>query len=184
MLATKPSPYPYLPPVVRTILDICRFEQGPQQLPVSITLLGISCFGYVIARIGVALFTLPPRLAVPTGLIDAALLTLTVVLALRLRHLSPRSTQTLSGCYAVGSVVGLLTVAAYTLVSLAPEPLLVLGVGHALTFPLILWNLTINTYILRQALSTTIAMAFLLALGYLVLLWQLTEQLAKGMLAP
>ncbi len=93
------------------------------------------------------------------------------------RHLYPRLTQTLIGCFAVRSVVSLLTIVGYAIVSLAPDPLLLLGVGHALTFPLILWNLALNAHILREALSTHITVGFAVAFVYPVILWQITERM-------
>jgi hypothetical protein len=77
----------------------------------------------------------------------------------------------------VGSVVSLLTIVGYSVVSLSPHPLLLLGVGHALTLPLILWNLALNARILREALSTRITVGFAVAFMYLVFLWQITERM-------
>ena len=77
----------------------------------------------------------------------------------------------------MGSVVSLLTIVGYSVVSLSPHPLLLLGVGHALTAPLILWNLALNAHILREALSTRITVGFAVAFVYLVILWQITERM-------
>ncbi len=175
MIAKKQVMYAYLPQPVTTIIDICRFEKGPQDLPHSIWMLGTFLATYTLGRTVVALFTMPAGMAALAAVIDSALLAAIVATVLWIRHLHPRLTQTLIGCFAVGSVVSLLTIVGYAIVSLAPDPLLLLGVGHALTFPLILWNLALNAHILREALSTHITVGFAVAFVYLVILWQITE---------
>jgi len=177
MIAKKQLMYAYLPPPLTTVIDICRFEKGPQDLPHSVWMLGAFLATYTLGRTVVALFTMPAGMAALAGVIDSALLAAIVAAVLWIRHLYPRLTQTLIGCFAVGSVVSLLTIVGYSIVSLAPDPLLLLGVGHALTFPLILWNLALNAHILREALSTHITVGFAVAFVYLVILWQVTERM-------
>ncbi len=177
MIAKKQLVYAYLPEPLATIIDICRFEKGPQDLPHSVRMLGGFLATNTLGRTVVALFTMPAGMAALAGIIDGALLAAIVAAVLWIRHLYPRLTQTLIGCFAVGSVVSLLTIVGYSIVSLAPDPLLVLGVGHALTFPLILWNLGLNAHILRESLSTHITVGFAVAFVYLVILWQITERM-------
>jgi hypothetical protein len=70
-------------PLFRTVIGICRFERGPQDLPPSVLVLTASLTIYMLARIVVGLFTLcQGEIAALTGLIDTALLTLTAVVAL------------------------------------------------------------------------------------------------------
>ncbi len=144
MIAKKHPMYGYLPHPLTTIIDICRFEKGPQDLPHSVWMLGAFLATYTLGRTVVALFIMPAGMAALAGVIDSALLAAIVATVLWTRHLYPRLTRTLIGCFAVGSMVSLLTIVGYSIVSLAPDPLLFLGVGHALTFPLILWNLALN----------------------------------------
>ena len=177
MIEKKHLMYAYLPQPLRTIIDICRFEKGPQDLPYSVWMLGAFLAIYTLGRTLVALFTMPAGMAALAGVIDSALLAAIVAAALWVRHLYPRITQTLIACLAVGSVVSLLTIVGYSVVSLSPHPLLRLGVGHALTAPLILWNLALNARILREALSTRITVGFAVAFVYLVILWQITERM-------
>lgn len=182
MNAKTPLIYAHIPPVFRTVVDLCRFEQGPQDLPHSVSVLSAALILYTLARSVVGLFTLPGGLAVLFGLIDTALLALTAVLALWVRHVLHRVVQTLVGCFAAGSVVSLVTIAGYSIVSMAPVPLLLLGLGHVLTFPLIVWNLALNAHILREALSTRLTVGLSVALVYVVILWQITEHIVKGAL--
>jgi len=177
MITKNPLMFSHLPPPLTTVIDICRFEKGPQDLPHSVWMLSAFLATYTLGRTVVALFTMPAGMAALAGVIDSALLALIVAAVLWVRHLYPRLTQTLIGCFAVGSVVSLLTIVGYAIVSLAPDPLLLLGVGHALTFPLILWNLGLNAHILREALSTHITVGFAVAFVYLVILWQITERM-------
>ena len=69
-------------PLFRTVISICRFERGPQDLPPSVLIWTASLTIYMLARIVVGLFALPRGDCRLTGLIDTALLTLTVVVAL------------------------------------------------------------------------------------------------------
>lgn len=183
MTANTPSMYAHIRPFIKTIIGICRFERGPQALPRSLVLLSASLIFYTLARIVVGLFTLPGKFAVLSGLIDTALLTLIVIVALWIRHLYHRAMQTLSGCFVAGSVVSVLIITGYSIASMAPVPRLVLGIGHTLTFPLIMWNIALNAHILREALSTRLAVGFFVSLVYLVLLWQMMQHVVKGTLS-
>jgi hypothetical protein len=160
-----------------TIVEILRFEKGPKDLPYSRGLLLVVLLSYTVARTVVACFTMPATMAVVVGVVDATLLGLMVAAVLWFRRLSPRATQTLMGFFAAGSGVGLITILVYSIVSLSPEPRLLVGVGHVLTFPLIAWNVAVNAHIFREALSTGLMRGFALAFVYLVILWQITEHL-------
>ncbi|MGH8581681.1 MAG: hypothetical protein ACREWG_02605 [Gammaproteobacteria bacterium] len=171
--------YSRVPAVIRTVFDICRFEQPPQALPPSAVLLAITLASYTLARMVVGWFTMPADVAALAGFIDSALLILTIVIALRVRHFSHRILQTLTACSAVGSVVTLLHIAGFSVLVMAPVPLLHLGVGHALAAPLIVWNLVLNARILREALSSGLTAGFSLALVYMVLVWWITASLVS-----
>jgi hypothetical protein len=179
MITNKTSLHAYVPAPLMTVVDILRFEKGPQDLPHSSRLLIAFLASYTLARTVVACFTMPAEMAVLVGVIDAALLGLIVAAVLWVRRLGARAAQTLMGCFAAGSAVSLLTILAYTVVSLSPVPRLLFGIGHALTFPLIAWNLAVNAHIFREALSAGLTRGFALALVYLVILWQITEHLVE-----
>lgn len=74
MIAKKQLMYAYLPQPLTTIIDICSFEKGPQDVPHSIWMLGAFLATYTLGRTVVALFTMPAGMAALTGVIDTALL--------------------------------------------------------------------------------------------------------------
>ncbi len=74
MIAKRQLLYAYLPQPLTTIIDICRFEKGPQDLPHSVWMLGGFLATYTLGRTVVAVFTMPAGMAALAGVIDSALL--------------------------------------------------------------------------------------------------------------
>jgi len=92
MIEKKHLMYAYLPQPLTTIIDICRFEKGPQDLPYSVWMLGAFLAIYTLGRTLVALFTMPAGMAALAGVTDSALLAAIVAAVLSVRHLYPRIT--------------------------------------------------------------------------------------------
>lgn len=147
---------------------ICRLRAGPRKLPFSLPLLALTFILYIVARFAEEVFTRPPLEAGLLGLADALLLISVAAVPLWLLKLGNRIPQTLTAITSAGIVVSVVDI--FMLLLLSEIPFLP---GRAdtvmafLTFPLVLWQLLINTTLIRVALSLPFAYGFILALIHL-----------------
>lgn len=139
--------------------QIAILRRGPQALPASRILLGLSLAAYVIMGVVLALVVDSTFMqALQLSIVDTLLLACVVYVGLGLRKLDNRSLQTLSaaaGSGALASVVGAL--------------LLGLELPGELYLLVVLWYIAMLANIFRHALSAPLPLGLGVALLYLYL---------------
>lgn len=152
--------------LLNLFLDICLLRRGPQDLPASRALLLLALVFDVAAGILLGRIVwggMGP--AIGATLLDIALLTLLLGIALRTRSLVPRFTQSASALLGVGAL--------FTLVAIPLQPLLEApdvadpdGVSALLYLLYVAWVQVVYGHILRHALNLPFGAGIAIALGY------------------
>lgn len=145
--------------LVRCYLQIAMLLRGPQALPASRTLLGISLAAYIIMGVVLALVVSTTMMeALQLSVVDTLLLAGVVYGSLSLRKLDNRRLQTLSAAAGVGALISL--VGALVLGLQFPGELYLL---------IVLWYVAVLAHIFRHALSVPLPLGLGVALLYLFL---------------
>ncbi len=155
--------------------DICMLRSGPQELPASAFLLR------VVLALNILVGTL---VSFPLSGFDHALLevSLDIILlgillyaGLQWRGLQARFVQTFIALMGTGIILGMLTMpVVYQLVAskAANEPALFTAL---VWWGLVFWNITIFAHILRHGFNIQLGYAFVVAIGYILLFWQISD---------
>ena len=157
-------------PLLKLFLDICLFRRGPQDLPASSFLLGLTVGGNVLVSWLLAGLDGELLPALLQSLLAPAWLALFLWLLLMITQRPGRFIQTLTA--AMGSDALITTVAIpLVLVSVAiPETRAVAGL---LLFALMLWQMAVIGHIVRHALEIPYLTALGLALAYTALSYRI-----------
>lgn len=155
--------------LIRAWFNICLLRRGPQDLPASGFLLGVSlcCYGLVSVLVSSQSYTF--SMALLLTVVDLGLLVVFAWSLLYLQRKAERLNQTLSALAGTGSLMGL--IALPLLLTIGPdatsEP--VPASLLSLWLLLLLWNLFIMAHIIRHALSSSFAIGFGISLLYALL---------------
>ncbi len=166
--------------LVKTWLDLCLLRKGPQDLPVSRFLLGLSLCCYVLVSLLVALPSSGIAEAVPLALVDVGMLTVFVLALLYLQSKTARINQTLSALAGSGSLMGLLALPLVLLVDTGQPAEQVPAALAGLWLSLLIWNLFVMAHIIRHALSSS----FAIGLGAAVLYALVSMQMVTTLFPP
>lgn len=150
---------------LRTLVDICFFRSGPQALPASVVLAGLTAAAYLATGMWFLSVIEPGGNALGPALADTILSSGVLYLALQRRGLTLRYPQSLTAIMGAWSLINLVSVPlAMPLATAAvglPRVLETLGL-----FVSILWSVAVAGFILRHALSITLVAGQLIAFGY------------------
>jgi len=163
--------------LIRAWFDLCLFRKGPQDLPASGFLLGLSLACYVLVSLLVALLSSDINTAVQLAALDVGMLTVFVSALLYLQSKTERVGQTLSAMAGSGSLMGLFALPLVLLVDpqLPADQLSPLLTGSWLS--LLIWNLFVMAHIMRHALSTSFAIGLGAAVLYALVSMQIVATL-------
>jgi hypothetical protein len=157
--------------------DICLLRAGPQDLPASRELLGLSMASYTLASFLLSLPGYPLVSAVQLALMDAGLVVVFAVTALYLTGKTARLTQTLTALSGTGTLLGLIALPVIQLLASGKEsgqPALLAGM---LWLALFGWNLIVVAHIVRHALSVNFFVATGIAILYTLVAMQIINAL-------
>ena len=157
--------------------DICLLRAGPQDLPASRELLGLSMASYTLASFLLSVPGYPLVSAVQLALMDAGLVVVFAVTALYLTGKMARLTQTLTALSGTGTLLGLIALPVIQLLSSgkdAVQPALLAGM---LWLALFGWNLIVVAHIVRHALSVNFPVATGIAMLYTLVAMQIINAL-------
>ena len=163
--------------LIRAWFDLCLFRRGPQDLPASGFLLGLSLACYVLVSLLVALPSSDINTAVQLAALDVGMLTVFVSALLYLQSKTERVGQTLSAMAGSGSLMGLFALPLVLLVDpeLPADQLSPLLTGSWLS--LLIWSLFVMAHIMRHALSTSFAIGLGAAVLYALVSMQIVATL-------
>jgi len=163
--------------LVRLFVAICLLRAGPQDLPISRTLLRLALGLYLLFAWLLAVPAYGQGRAVLVALLDAALLIVFVQVLLYLLSRSARIPQTLTAMAGSGSLLGLLALPLVLWGQPAQAEEQISGLLLYAWLLLLVWNLLITGHILRHALSTSLGIGTGVALLYTLISMQIVSAL-------
>lgn len=164
-----------LPLLLQNFVGILRSDLGPEVLPRSGLLLGVSLGLFVLAQFAGKLFTYTPVGAAAIGLCAVALLAAITALGSWLFKHYDRLTQTLTALAGAGAAVTFVKFALRLVLEVAftsedldfpIDPL-----ANFLLFPVFLWNVVVYASIFRRGFAVGRILGFAMSLGYLLVLF-------------
>ena len=155
--------------------DICMLRSAPQDLPASAFLLRV----VLVLNILVGTLVSFPLSGFDHALIevslDIILLSILLYTGLQWRGLTPRFVQIFIALMGTGIVFGMLMMpVVYQLVAsdAANESALFTAL---LWWCIVFWNITVFAHILRHGFNIKLGYAFVVAVGYILLFWQISD---------
>jgi hypothetical protein len=143
--------------LLNLFINLCLLRAKPQDVPASWFLLGLIVATYILVSLALAAKTLPPAHAVFFALADVAILALFTYAVLLLRSFPERFLQTLTALVGVGALFGLV---AWPMLALPGQQYTLL------IYVLMLWNIAVMAFILREALAVSFILSLAASLGY------------------
>ena len=163
--------------LIRRFWSICLLRAGPQELPAAGVLLALAAAAYGVSGLVLSMMERPTPMGLGRVALDMAVVTLFTRLLLTLRRHPARLTQTLTALFGSGTVLNLvgipLTMALVTTHAAGGD----VGALALLALGLLAWSLLVSAHILRHALEIPFGAGFVLALGYMLLIINLTAAL-------
>ncbi|MDH3561644.1 MAG: hypothetical protein OEN52_11905 [Gammaproteobacteria bacterium] len=161
-------------------LDICLLRAGPQDLPSSRTLLGLTGGTYFLVSLLLSLPAYPAKTAFLVALLDLGLLAAFAAALLYFPGKWARLQQTLTALTGTGTLLGLLALPLAYLLFQGPEENLLAGVAALIWLFLFGWSLLVVAHIMRHALSIAFPYAIGIAVLYTLVALQLMAALFPG----
>lgn len=166
--------------LLRRYLDICLLRAGPQDLPGSRFLLGLSLAAYFVVGVVLSLRNLDALAAASLVVVDTALLGGLLFALLWARDLLNRFIQTLAALLGTGVVLELVAwpVLAWQQQAMTADTVnTALMVSSLLLWVWLFWNLMVIGHILRHALSTLLPIGVALGLLYMFISFSVSRTL-------
>lgn len=152
--------------LVKPFLAICALRLGPQDLPTSSVLLGVTLVAHTVTGILLSTVSLPAGTAVLAGFTDTILLCALTASVLFLQRKGIRLYQTLSALAGAGALIGIIALPATSWLHSARETGDDTAMPALMLLVLIGWSLVVTGHILRNALSTLFILGLLLAMFF------------------
>jgi hypothetical protein len=166
--------------LITTWLNICLLRAGPQDLPASQTLLGLTMSSYVLVSLLLSLPVYPAGTAVLVAMLDLGLLVAFAAALLYLFGKWARFQQTLTALTGTGTLLGLLALPLVYLVFQGPEENRLAGLAALFWLFLFGWSLLVVAHIMRHALSISFLYAIGISVLYTLVALQLMAALFPG----
>lgn len=153
--------------LLKEYMDICLFRKRPQDLPAARELFWLTIFMYTVMS---SILSYPSQslwVALITGCVESIMLMLITYLFLYLRSVPERWLQTSTALAGAGLIFSLLALPLFYL------RVFILSGASAQSFVvmlilcLVFWNISVMSYIFRNALSSSYFMAVLGAVCYI-----------------
>ena len=166
--------------LIRVWFDICLLRTGPQDLPSSGFILGLSLCCYTLVSLLVALPSSGGMDAVLLAAVDVGMLVVFVTALFYLQSKTERIKQTLSALAGSGSLMGLFALPLVLLVNPTQPADQVPALLAVVWLLLLVWNLFVMGHIMRHALSTS----YPVGLGAAVLYALVSMQVVATLFPP
>lgn len=155
---------------VQALINIALRRAGPEDLPDSGFLLGLTLIAYVVLQLPLALVAYGPDSAVLTTIgVSALLLVAFLWVLLRLTGFQARFRQTLTALLGTSALLSFLSIpfSLWREATLDMEPATALP--SIFIFAIMLWSLAIDGHILSRALSRPYAIGLMISIAYFFL---------------
>ena len=151
----------------RAFFAICLFRAGPQDLPASSFLLGVTAALYTLGGAGLGLFELPATSAVMGALCNTIGLAALTYIALLLRGYASRAVQTVTALCGTGLVLTVLALPVSLWLGASASGGSAPALAQGLWFGLMVWDVFITAHILHHALSVSFPLGLVLSTAYI-----------------
>lgn len=145
--------------------NICRFRQGPQDLPAAQSLFIVTLLLYLLISTIISGFELEPERALLSAVVEVALLLAMIRVMLWARELWPRFQQTATALLGSGTLFGFIAVPLMWWQSQYDQPMDAFA-PSLLIFALFVWSVAVTGHILRHALNVPFYVGVVLSLLY------------------
>lgn len=162
--------------LAKTFWGICRFRLGPDDLPNSAALTGVTVLAYAITAILTGLVLLPSMVGVVTGLLDTLIMVALALGLLQIKGLMQRSRQTLSALAGSGTLLNCLSLPLSLWAKFEPVSSGFPQLGQLI---MVGWSLAVLANILRRALSVSTPVA-----AAITIFWIAVVMLAFNIVIP
>lgn len=154
--------------------SICTLKQGPQVLPVSVLLLVITIAGNLlvdIINLSVVVDAGVPVILLLSGSYSTGLIVSLSALMWVMRY-QQRILQTLTALFGTGIIISFCALPFLLMVQVKPdEP----SIFSIFILAINVWSLMVTAHIFRHALSVSLLLAWVLAFGYFLLGFKVTD---------
>lgn len=153
--------------LVRAFADIAIRRSGPQDLPASGLLLGLTVVTYLLTQLPLALM-LPGTVAraLQMMLADTLLIGGSLALLLWLTGRMPRYRQTATAVFGTSALLSLMTIPFYLWRTGLSAAQLDAALPTAAILMILVWSFVVGGHILAQALSRPFALGLMIAIAY------------------
>ncbi len=174
--------------ILRKFLDICLLKAGPQDLPSSQFLLGLSLFAYVTIGVFLTMINVSWGQAIFLVAVDLGLLGGLVYILLWANNLTERLVQVWTALVGTGAIFELIALPLLAwqqklMVNAQADPASLdetgVIVSSLVLWIALFWNLIVIGHVLRHALSTLLPIGVALAVAYMYISITLTQNLSK-----
>ena len=163
--------------LITILLNICLLRAGPQDLPASQTLLGLTMSSYVLISLLLSLPGYPAGTAILVAALDLGLLGAFAAALMYFFGKWARLQQTLTALTGTGTLLGLLALPVVHLLFQGQEENRLAGVAALFWLFLFGWSLLVVAHIIRHALSISFPYAIGISVLYTLLALQLMAAL-------
>jgi hypothetical protein len=160
-------------PILRLLLDICLFRKGPEDVPASLFLLGLTLLGYALVGLLLLSFQADLAAALPQVLAEGAMSLVFLRLLLWTANKPHRFLQAaiaLMGSDALISLLALPLLLAQGVEGLA-------GMTHFPLLGMMIWHIAVSGMIFGRSISKSLPIGIAVALLYTVLSVQVMAKL-------
>lgn len=152
-----------MPALFKAFLEICLLRRGPSGLPASHFLLWLSLAGYVLSSFALTTPSYPLFTALLASLTDGVVLLGLTLSVLAMQGLTGRLSQTLAALAGSGTLLNLTALPPTVWWISAHNGRGDTGAPEVLILLLVIWSLAVMAHILREALSTRLMPALVVA---------------------
>jgi len=162
--------------IILAFVDICRLRLGPQDLPTSKTLLGLTLIFYTIISLMSSLLQVSLGKALLSAIIDTALLVILVGSLLQVSSRYERITQTLTALAGTNTLFGIPTIPLVFFIGQKSLNNNQVDFMVLLLFGVVMWNFIVYAHILRNSLEIPMFASFALTILISILTFSVLNQ--------
>ena len=161
--------------LIKRFWEICLLRAAPQDLPASNFLVLAALTAYLGSGTTLLLSDINPLAALAQAALDAAALAVVTTVLLQLRRHPGRLAQTYTALVGSGTLLNLIALPITLGLLGAQEAGGGVGLFAMLWLGLLIWSLMVTGHIYRHALDIPFPAGIVIAMGYLVLILELTR---------
>lgn len=155
--------------LLKLYFNVCRLKAGPQDMPASPALLGVTMVAYLVTGLLLAITEMPLLASLGQVVLDLLILCAVVWFALSMHQWSNRWQQTVTAITGSGSLLNIIGVPLVQWISRADEAGGDVQTPSLFLLVLLIWSLVVFVHIVRQAIESNAAVAVALGLAYFML---------------